>query len=199
MVVSVIKSTERKYGNNMAVVFDRDGTLTNLVAHDYRFTAPWKFSEFSFKDNVVEAVKIVRDLGYYTFILSNQPDYGRELLPKEYEKMVSALNDKIKMDDSFYIQDRASFRYKPRTDAVTSMVERYSIDPAQSFFVGDTWKDVVCGENSGMTTIYIGSEHFSIPDEFAGIRPDYTATDVLAACKIIHDIRITNIVHGEYN
>ena len=57
-----------------AIIFDRDGVLTNLVNHDDDVTAPWSMNELSFTDTAKKAVDLAKQLGYNTFILSNQPD-----------------------------------------------------------------------------------------------------------------------------
>jgi glycosyltransferase involved in cell wall biosynthesis len=86
-----------------AVFFDRDGTLNHLV--DNR--APWTFGEFKFIDGATEAVRLVKDLGYLTFVVTNQPDvkddkidvfssfkiYGWDEMDKQFEPLYDEIRE----------------------------------------------------------------------------------------------------------
>ena len=57
----------------------------------------------------------------------------------------------------------------------------------KSFMIGDRWKDIVCGYNSKLTTIFIGTE-YSCPEEYKYIKPDHVVNNVLEACELIKEL-----------
>jgi len=50
--------------------------------------------------------------------------------------------------------------------------------------VGDSWKDIVAGYQSGVKTIYIGKV-YSCPENYNHIQPDFIVKSVIDASKII--------------
>jgi D-glycero-D-manno-heptose 1,7-bisphosphate phosphatase len=54
-----------------------------------------------------------------------------------------------------------------------------------SWFVGDTWMDVVAGRAAGCRTIMVGPEHRTAADLPPDRRPDHAVPDLLAAARII--------------
>jgi uridine kinase len=48
---------------------------------------------------------------------------------------------------------------KPNTGLVTQAVKDFNIDSSGSFFIGDSWRDIACGKNAGITTIGLRTGH----------------------------------------
>jgi D-glycero-D-manno-heptose 1,7-bisphosphate phosphatase len=59
-----------------------------------------------------------------------------------------------------------------------------------SWFVGDTWMDVVAGRAAGCRTIMVGPEHRTAAELPADRRPDHAVPDLLAAARIIVEMPV---------
>lgn len=176
---------------NRAIFFDKDGVLNELVSRPEGVTPPWNLDELQFINDSKRAVNLVKSMGFKVFMVTNQPDMlDGKMTP-------AAFNDIMELNSIYFGFDgvraatrRGSDDYKPNTGMVDIFVEKYKIDVSQSFMIGDSWKDVVCGSKAGLTTFYVDPHMFekddsykwSVPDEWKHIRPNYTVTDVMSAC-----------------
>lgn len=74
---------------------------------------------------------------------------------------------------------------KPRPGLIVRAARELGLDLPRSWFVGDTWMDVVAGRAAGCRTVMIGPEWetaASLPDDR---RPDFAVPDLEAAAAII--------------
>ena len=172
-----------------AVFFDRDGVLNELVDRgDGIKTAPWNTSEFKILPNAKEAVDIVKKLGYKSYVVTNQPDmYDGHMSKESLDLMMKMIQHWLKIDSYFCAFDRSSKLYKPNSGMVEYFINLYSVSRKKSFMIGDHWKDIVCGYNSKLTTIFIGTE-YSCPEEYKYIKPDHVVNNVLEACELIKEL-----------
>lgn len=163
-----------------AVFFDRDGTLNHLV--DNR--PPWTFLEFKFIDGAREAVKLVKDLGYFVFVVTNQPDVkDKKMTMDSLNEMTKHLEMELEIDDIMIAFDRNSTLYKPNTGMLEHLIDKYDIDVNSSFMIGDSWKDVMAGNKMDLCTIFLGTY-----DKCLYTMPNHAVNNVLDACKLIGDI-----------
>ena len=170
-----------------AVFFDKDGTLNALVPRGDKSTPPWMLDELVIFEEAKTAVDIVKNMGYNTYIVTNQPDIADELMSDmEFQMMCEVMVNTLEVDDLTAAFERGDAYYKPNTGMVDDLVDEYQIDRAESWFIGDTWKDVACANRAGIRSIYIGSK----PEELEqnNCTADYTAKDVLAACELIREL-----------
>jgi len=176
---------------NRAVFFDRDGVLNELVDRlDGTTTAPWSVNEFLFMENAKLAVEIVRKMNYKTFVVTNQPDVNDGmLLQEELNIMHRMISHWLRIDEIQYSQHRNSDTYKPNNGMIELLIEKHLIDRSKSYIIGDRWKDIVAGNKSKLTTIFVGDE-YHYPYEYKNIQPDYTVSNVLEACKLIEELNI---------
>src|SRR5579862_2563619 len=85
------------------VFLDRDGVINKVVFRDGRPTSPRNLAEFEIEDGVEESLNRLRDAGFKLFVVSNQPDIARGLMPQETlrvmtEKILSTLPvDEVKV------------------------------------------------------------------------------------------------------
>jgi D-glycero-D-manno-heptose 1,7-bisphosphate phosphatase len=77
-------------------------------------------------------------------------------------------------------QQSSEFR-KPRPGMLLRAARELDIDLAQSFMVGDRWRDIDCGHAAGCTTIFIDRGY----DESLQQQPDFTAADLPSAARLI--------------
>jgi D-glycero-D-manno-heptose 1,7-bisphosphate phosphatase len=168
---------------NKALILDRDGVINELVNHNGKETAPWSFEEFKLMPNVSEAIDLGRKMGYTLIVLSNQPDVlDGKLALSDLTKMDNVLKELgIEWVDNIF--DRKSWFYKPNPGALAYWGYGCDLD----YFIGDTWKDIVCAHKAGIKSIYCSDKRYDykFPIEYHMVDPDYMTTDLLSAMQLI--------------
>lgn len=170
-----------------SIFLDRDGTINKLVPGrpDPKHVGPWYFSEFDYIDGVEEAVEILKRLGYSTHVVTNQPDVTDGLMTEDtLDIMHQALKQDLKVDTIQAAKIRNTPEYKPNNQMLENIIHEFKVTRERSYMIGDSWKDVVAGNRSGVKTIYLGEE-YKCPEEYKDIQPDYIAKDLLSAVKEI--------------
>ena len=170
-----------------AIIFDRDGVLSKLVDGH----APWSLSDFVLYPNAKRALALTKRLNYKQFVITNQPDVMDKKLPLiDLQRMNEVMRRALDIDGVRICLDRKSDRYKPKTGMVDELIDEWDIDVSKSYFVGDRWRDIVCGSRAGLKTILVRNTETQNdwPDEYSHIRPEYTVDNVLAACKLITEL-----------
>jgi len=170
-----------------AVIFDRDGVISKLVDNH----APWSYDEFEIYPNARAALNETKNHGYKNFIVTNQPDINDgKLKLEDLNRMNALLMKRLPVDNIKICTERNSHRYKPNTGMVDELVADYKLDVKNSFFVGDRWRDIVCGKRVGLTTILITNSETQNdwPEEFSHIKPDYIVRNITRAVKIIAEL-----------
>lgn len=171
-----------------SVFLDRDGIINEMVLHNGIYTAPWSIDEFKFKPNINISVNILKELGFYTFVVTNQPDVKDNLLSQTHLNIMHKMISKwLKVDQIIYSSDRKSLFYKPNNMMVETLIKKYNVNRDRSFMIGDSWKDIVCGHRSQLTTIFVGDK-YKTPKEYENIKPNYIVKDVLNASYLIQEI-----------
>lgn len=173
---------------NKAIFLDRDGVINELVPHNGKLTAPWNFSEFKLYPNVKESIDVFKNLDFYVFVVTNQPDVLDGYLDQNsLDLMHKMLLKWFRIDEIFYSSIRGSEHYKPNNMMLEDLIVKYDIDRDKSFMIGDSWKDIVCSYKSNVRSIYIGEE-YTCPDQYKYIIPKITAVNLLHAAYIIEGI-----------
>jgi len=141
------------------IVFDRDGTLIELVPYLSKFT------EVKFKRDVFKSLHILGKRGYRFGIVSNQSVIGRKIATKETidninEKIVEMIwkYSNVKVDFvricPHLPEDNCMCR-KPNPGLLTEAITKFDIDCERSYMVGDSESDIDFGKHFGLTTILI--------------------------------------------
>lgn len=179
-----------------AVFLDRDGTL------DYDSKNYVKsISEFKIFNNTPEAIKKLNKAGYLVIIITNQSGLAREYFDeKELQRMHAKLIRKVKsaggkIDDIYYCphhpDDNCDCR-KPGLANIHKAVKKFDINPGNSYFIGDSWKDIEAGKKAGCQTILVrtGVNNYSEQDiKSWNCQPDYVKEDIMAAVELIIDLK----------
>jgi len=171
-----------------AVFFDKDGVLCPMITpNDGRPShGAWNMKEVEFMDGSKSVVRQIQDMGYLTFMITNQPD--PEVSPEFLREMMNLCKTYFCFDDVRAATTRGAPDYKPNNSSVLFLAHLYSIELSQSFFVGDRWRDIVCGDRSGMKTVLLQNDpldQYNSPQEYAHIKPDYTIHNLNELCNII--------------
>jgi len=152
---------EREMYGRKAVFIDRDDT----IAKDVPYCNDPK--DLHLIPGVPKAISKLNDAGYLVIVVTNQSGIGRGLFD---EKTLSNIHDKLikdiesgggRIDDIFYCPhhpDDACGCRKPETDMGVAAISKYNINPAKSFMIGDSDRDVGFGERLGMRTFRVSPE-----------------------------------------
>jgi D-glycero-D-manno-heptose 1,7-bisphosphate phosphatase len=146
---------------NRAVFLDRDGVINKKGRTYYVFDE----EDFVFNDGVAEALSNFQSKGFLLIIITNQGGiakgiYSVEQLEKLHNTMkTDLLKSGIKITDIFYCPhhpDISSCRCrKPGVLLFQKAIEKYDIDPASSFMIGDSEIDTQAAEKMGIKGILI--------------------------------------------
>ncbi len=136
---------------------DRDGVINEVLMRDGTVSSPRHFSEFTVMPEFVAFYRQISKFKLRIFVVSNQPDVSRQLLPvEELEKMTAELKRQFKFDEIVYCTHDDSHQCscrKPRPGMINDLLEKYQLSCKEAVFIGDTAKDVAAGKAAGVTTI----------------------------------------------
>jgi D-glycero-D-manno-heptose 1,7-bisphosphate phosphatase len=143
----------------VAVFLDRDGVLNEIVQRDGRVESPRSMDEFRLAADASSSVARLRAAGMPAFVVTNQPDIARGLLPESVlTVMMGQLRDIVGVDDVAVCPhqdgDDCTCR-KPRPGLLRDLADRWGVDLTRSFMVGDTWRDMGAGRAAGCTTVLL--------------------------------------------
>ena len=173
-------------GQRRAVFLDRDGVVNASIVRDRKPYPPWAVEEFELLPGVAEACARLHGAGFVLVIATNQPDVGRGQLAQEtVEEMHRIMRDQLPIDRVEVCYDAggsqsSEFR-KPKPGMLLRAAREMDIDLAESFMVGDRWRDIDCGYAAGCKTIFIDRGY----DESLQQQPDFIAADLPGAASLI--------------
>ena len=142
-----------------AVFLDRDGVLNHAVLVNGKPYPPQSVEDLRMVEDAAFELARLKKRGYLLIVVTNQPDVARgTLLRSEVEAINTKIAAAMPIDDFFVCyhddRDRCTCR-KPMPGLVRQAAERYSIHLAESFLIGDRWRDVEAGRRAGCRTVWI--------------------------------------------
>jgi D-glycero-D-manno-heptose 1,7-bisphosphate phosphatase len=148
---------------NKAVFLDRDGVL-NQEMGDY---VCW-FEDFHLLDNF-DALKTLQSRGYILLVATNQGGLAKGWYTEdELAKMHTYLKAEyqkhgVLITDIFYCPHHPDFTgdcdcRKPKPGLLLQGIEKYNIDPAKSYFIGDRERDIEAATAAGVKGILVDSD-----------------------------------------
>lgn len=168
-----------------AVFIDRDGTLIEEVNFLHRVE---ELRFFSYTD---EAVRLLKEKGYFVVLVTNQSGIGRGIYSVDdmnaiHERIQNYLTEKL---DAIYfcphLPDAGCECRKPRLGMIESACADLPIDLEGSWMIGDKKLDVEFGFNAGIKPILVktgyGVKHLPQMER----KPEFIAENLLEAVKII--------------
>ena len=129
----------------------------------------------------------LKQAGFLLIVVTNQPEVGRGTMSQE---IVEAMHAKMCRELPI---DRVGVCYhpghgmshcdcrKPKTGLLVSVAQELNINLAQSWMVGDRWRDIDCGFAAGCRTIFIERGYA----EALKHAPDFRAKDLAQAAELI--------------
>ena len=170
-----------------AVFLDRDGTLNAAVIRGGRSFPPTTIAEFALLPGVVEGCARLKAAGYVLVVATNQPDVGRGTQTKAmvetiHRRLCELLPvDRVEVSYDSGREDPPSPFRKPAPGMLLRAAQEVGLDLAQSWMVGDRWRDIDCGKNAGCRTVFIDSGRV----EDLRARPDFIVHSFVNAVNII--------------
>ena len=142
-----------------AIFFDRDGIINEVVMRDGIVSSPRCCAEFQIAPDFIELHAALRQHSVKMFVVSNQPDVSRKLLPAhELRQMDDEMKRQFAFDEIVYCTHDDSHGCecrKPKPGMIISLLNKYNLSPKRVVFIGDSKKDVEAGRAAGVTTIYV--------------------------------------------
>ena len=148
---------------NRAVFLDRDGVLTRIIVRDGKPLAPLHRADMDVIAGVAAALERLRRAGWLLVVVTNQPEVARGRTTRdEVEAMHERLASDLGLDDIRVCYhddvDRCACR-KPAPGMLYQAAVERGITLADSYMVGDRWRDMTAGRQAGCTTILVESGH----------------------------------------
>ncbi len=164
---------------------DRDGVINRAVVRDGRPYPPASLEELEILPGVAEALKAFRAEGFVNLVATNQPDVTTG---KTTRAIVDSIHDHLMQTlplDAVYacfcVEGPDCDCYKPKPGMLLEAAAEWEVDCAQSFMVGDRWRDVGAGQAARCRTIFIDYGY----QERRPDGPDHTVNSLKDAMPII--------------
>jgi D-glycero-D-manno-heptose 1,7-bisphosphate phosphatase len=173
-----------------AVFLDRDGVINRAILRDGKPYAPTTFAEFEILSGVPEACAKLKQAGYLLIVATNQPDVGRGTLAQSIVETIHAHMCKLlpidRVEVCYHPGQGASDCdcRKPKAGMLLRAARELGIDLAQSWMVGDRWRDVDCGHAAGCRTVFIDYGYAEALKQ----TPDFQVKNLLEAAQVILDV-----------
>lgn len=156
-----------------AIFLDRDGTLNKYVG----FLTD--IDELQLIDGVTDAIKKINDSQYLAIVITNQPVVARgevsfDELDEIHNKLETLLGkDGAYIDAIYYCPHHPHSGYegevkelkfdcecrKPKPGLILQAAKDFNIDLSNSFMIGDSESDVLCGNNAGCKSFLINNNN----------------------------------------
>jgi D-glycero-D-manno-heptose 1,7-bisphosphate phosphatase len=170
-----------------AVFLDRDGVINRALERDGKPYPPTSLSEFEILPGVPEACEKLKQAGFLLVVVTNQPDVGRGTLAQTLVERIHAHLCRALPIDRIEVcyhpgkgQSDCNCR-KPKPGMLLRAARALNIDLAQSWMVGDRWRDVDCGHAAGCRTVFIDWGY----QETLRWPPDFRVNNLLAGAEVI--------------
>ena len=146
-----------------AVFLDRDGVINEVVFRDGKPASPRSVDEFVLTAEVEGAVARLKQAGLPVYVCTNQPDVARGLLDAgALERMHEVLRARLPVDEVVactHDNHHDCVCRKPKPGMLTQLAARHAIALAQSFFIGDSHKDMDAGRAAGVVTVLLRRDY----------------------------------------
>ena len=168
------------------VILDRDGTLIENI--DYLNDK----NLISFLPGCIEALKLLQQMSYSLFIVTNQSGIGRGIITNsQYTEVTAALmtfleSYGVNILDVKYCphvpEDFCKCR-KPNIELGVQIIQNYDINFEQSYVIGDSLTDMEFGEKLNMQCILIGNAIEGGSTTFLNFQDWYGIKDFISGVK----------------
>lgn len=145
-----------------AFFLDRDGVLNKEIG-DYA----WHEKDFELLPFIFDWLSIVQQEGFLLIVITNQGGIGRGRFTRKDVDYVHTLmtqafkKNNIHLTDIYYCPHHPTSSNclcrKPGHLLLEKAIARYRINPEESFFIGDSERDIIAAKHAGVSPIHIQS------------------------------------------
>jgi len=143
-----------------AVFLDRDGVLNEAVVRNGKPYPPRDLSSLVITQGARTALEALKLQGFLLIVVTNQPDVARGTSRRaDIDKINAQLSANLPLDAIEVCEhdDNAQCDCrKPKPGMILRAQEKFGVDLAGSFIVGDRWRDIEAGRRAGCRTVLIG-------------------------------------------
>lgn len=183
-----------KLSARKAIFLDRDGVINKDTG--------WlsRVEDFELLPGAAEAISELNRAGYLVIVVTNQPVIAMgkcslSELARIHKKMDTLLGQQSAHIDALYFCPHHPEKghdgevpelkidcecRKPKPGLVLDATREHNIDLDNSYMVGDSWRDIVCGKAVGIKTVLIKTKEYSY-----SIQPNLEFDTLLDAVKHI--------------
>lgn len=168
-----------------AVFLDRDGVLNAAVVRNGQPFPPATAEDMQVLPGVTQACADLKSHGFLLIVATNQPDIARRITTID---AVTAINNKLLAElplDDIYICPHDGVENcdcrKPKPGLLLQAAQKWNIDLAASFMVGDRWRDIEAGAAAGCRTVFI---HYGYAERQPA-NPDFVSRSLAAAAPLL--------------
>jgi D-glycero-D-manno-heptose 1,7-bisphosphate phosphatase len=172
-----------------AVFLDRDGTINDDPGY---LNDP---NDIRYLPGALEGLKAFSTEGFELIIVTNQSGIPRGLIQEDklhliHQKIQSDMQGKgIKLRDIFYAPYLPESNHpwrKPNPGMLLYGIEKYNIDPSESWMIGDRYSDIEAGNRAYVSTILVHpTATFLPPPPSHESTPTHVVSSLLEAAQLI--------------
>ena len=159
--------------------FDRDGVVNRSPGPGYVLNT----KQFHLNDGIVDALKVARDKGYFTVVITSQKGIGKGLMTHaDLDEIHSGLqtelaSEGVAFDAIYYYSGETDSPHqpKPNPEMILTAAKHLPIDLEKSWMIGDADRDIEMANNANLKgTIRIhGDKPISIDSDFTLESPEH--------------------------
>lgn len=174
-----------------AVFFDRDGIVNTRIMGGYVTS----IGEFEILPGFFDVFRQVKEAGYLAVLVTNQQGIGKGLMTEadlhtihEYMQSELLVHTGFVFDDLFFCPDLASVENscrKPSPAMLLAAIDKWNIDPLQSWMIGDTVSDAKAARAAGVKAILVGN--FTIESNLPAEYIVPALEDILRQCPLVSE------------
>ena len=164
-----------------AVFLDRDGVINREIFRTGQAQAPFTLADLDILPGVPDALDRLHRAGFLLVVVTNQPDVVRGFASRgQVEAIHADLQRTLPVDEirvCYHDDADGCACRKPSPGMLYAAAVKHDIALADSYLVGDRWRDVGAGRSAGCTTVLVHSER----DEPTTIEPHIRMPDLSEA------------------
>jgi D-glycero-D-manno-heptose 1,7-bisphosphate phosphatase len=148
---------------NKAIFLDRDGVINSDIGHYYVY----RQADLKINDGIIQSLQRFQTAGFLLIIISNQGGIAKgEYSKADTDLFHSKLNsifaeNNIFIGEIYYCPHHSEIEKcicrKPDSQLIEKAMARFKIDVENSFFIGDSERDIKAAKKVKLNTLKIDS------------------------------------------
>jgi D-glycero-D-manno-heptose 1,7-bisphosphate phosphatase len=166
-----------------AIFFDRDGVLIHAPVKNGIPKSSKTLDDIKLSEEIENVCNFYKTQ-FKLIMITNQPDVTRgENTKSNVDEINYYIKKKLQLDKIYvcYCDKDSCPNRKPNPGMILKAKHFFNIDLAESYVVGDRWRDIDAGYNAGCKTILINRNY----SENLNFKPDFLITSLIDLFNII--------------